>query len=387
VDFLAPGSWLGVLGGGQLGRMFAMAAHELGYRVCVLDPEDQGPAAMVCERQIVAPYADEAALDALADLCQAVTTEFENVPAASLARLARRLPVHPSADAVRVAQDRMLEKDFLQRCGIAVAPWTAVASEADAAKADAALFPGILKTARLGYDGKGQRGVADRAELAAAWRLLGGVACILERRMALARELSVVVARAADGEVATFEVQENVHRDGILALSIAPARCAPATAGAAREAALRVVRELSYVGVLCLELFELADGSLLANEMAPRPHNSGHATIDACASSQFDQQARILARLPLGETRMHSPAVLVNLLGDLWQRPGDAPAVPAFDAALRVPGAKLHLYGKTHARRGRKMGHLTVTGPDLATAIARAREAARPLGLESLFDR
>jgi 5-(carboxyamino)imidazole ribonucleotide synthase len=376
---LAPGSWLGVLGGGQLGRMFAQAAQALGYRVCVLDPAADSPAGAVADRQIVAGYEDAAALDALAVLCAAVSTEFENVPAASLERLARTRPVRPAAAAVAIAQDRLREKAFVQSCGVAVAPHAAVRAGAPAPAA--ALFPGILKTARLGYDGKGQCAVADPAQLASAWQALQSVACVLEQRLPLQRELSVIVARGADGAAVTFPVCENEHRDGILARTWLPARIDAAAAAEARRIAARIAAGLDYAGVLCVELFELQDGRLLVNEMAPRPHNSGHATIEACVTSQFAQQARSLAGLPLGDTRLLSPAVMLNLLGDLWFDADGRQREPPWDRVLAVPGACLHLYGKTEARRGRKMGHVTVLGETLAAAGARADEVARLLGL------
>jgi 5-(carboxyamino)imidazole ribonucleotide synthase len=379
---VSPGAWLGVLGGGQLGRMFAHAAQSLGYRVCVLDPVEEGPAGAVADRQIVAGYEDARALDELGSLCAAVTTEFENVPAASLERLARAIPVRPAAAAVAVAQDRLREKSFLRGCGVEVAPHAPVVSEETlASAAGGGLFPGILKTARLGYDGKGQIAVDGAAALARAWRELQRAPCVLEKRLALRRELSVIIARGADGAAASFPVCENVHRNGILARTWLPARVTPSCAQDARRIAERVADALGYVGVLCLELFELEDGSLVANEMAPRPHNSGHATIEACACSQFDQQARALAGLPLAEPRLLAPAVMINLLGDLWFDGTDAPRAPAWERVLAVAGTRLHLYGKAEPRRGRKMGHLTVLGESMEQADARADEAARILGL------
>lgn len=378
---LAPGSWLGVVGGGQLGRMFVHAAQDLGYRVCVLEPAAESPAGAVADRQIVAAYDDAAALDELAGLCAALTTEFENVPAPSLERLARTRPVRPAAAAVAIAQDRLREKAFLQSCGVAVAPHAAVSGAGAAVPPE--LFPGILKTARLGYDGKGQVAVAAAGQLDAAWRGLHEVPCVLERRLALRRELSVVVARGADGASACFPACENEHRGGILARTWMPARVDPATAQAACAMAERVAAGLDYVGVLCLELFELADGGLLANEMAPRPHNSGHATIDACSTSQFAQQARILAGLPLGEARLLTPAVMLNLLGDLWFDARGAAREPPWARVLAVPGTCLHLYGKREARPGRKMGHVTVLAPSIEEAGTRADAVAAILGMAS----
>jgi 5-(carboxyamino)imidazole ribonucleotide synthase len=379
---ILPGHWLGVLGGGQLGRMFCHAAQSLGYRVCVLDPSTDGPTGSVAERQIVAAYDDRRALTELGRLCAAVTTEFENVPAASLEHLAWQCPVRPAAAVVAVAQDRLREKAFVRSCGVPVAPHTAIGSAADVDAVDAGFFPAILKTARLGYDGKGQLAVADGAGLAAAWQELKSVPCVLEKRLSLRRELSVLIARGSDGATAVFPVCENEHRDGILAVSLLPARITPEQVERASAIAGAIASRLDYVGVLCVELFELADGQLLVNEMAPRPHNSGHATIDACVTSQFAQQVRALAGLPLGDCRLLSPAVMLNLLGDIWFDAAGAERAPAFDQALAVPGACLHLYGKDEARRGRKMGHVTVLGPTLDEAMARAAAVAGVLGLE-----
>jgi 5-(carboxyamino)imidazole ribonucleotide synthase len=381
---IAPGSWLGVLGGGQLGRMFCHAAQSLGYRVCVLDPVPGGPAGSVADAQLVAAYDDAGALAGLAQRCAAVTTEFENVPAASLEALARSCPVRPGAAAVSIAQDRLREKAFIRSCGIEVAPHAPIAAAADLEGLDARLFPALLKTARLGYDGKGQAAVAGAGELAAAWRALGSVACVLEQRLPLRRELSVIVARGADGAAAAYPVCENLHRGGILAFTLLPARIAPAQSEKARALALRLAERLDYVGVLCVEMFELDDGRLLVNELAPRPHNSGHATIEACTCSQFEQQARALAGLPLGQIRLLAPAVMINLLGDLWFAPGGERRDPPFERVLAVPGACLHLYGKDEPRLGRKMGHVTVLGEDPAGALARAAVVAGMLGLEAL---
>jgi 5-(carboxyamino)imidazole ribonucleotide synthase len=269
------------------------------------------------------------------------------------------------------------------RCGVPCAPHAVIESAAQLAQVDDLLLPGILKTARLGYDGKGQARVADRAELAVAWDTLKHVPCVLEKLMPLARELSVIVARNAAGELVHFPVQQNLHRDGILAVTQVPAP----DVGAARQreavdAAARVAAAMDYAGVLCVEFFVLEDGSLVANEMAPRPHNSGHYTIDACDVSQFDLQVRAMTGLPLIAPRLHSPAVMLNLLGDLWFAPGsDAPAQPRWREVLALPGVHLHLYGKTAARRGRKMGHLTVTAADAGMAREVAQRAAALLGL------
>lgn len=379
---IAPGNWLGVMGGGQLGRMFCHAAQSLGYRVCVLDPSAGGPAGSVAERQIVAGYDNAEALGELGRVCAAITTEFENVPSASLEQLAAVRPVRPGAAAVAVAQDRLREKAFIRSCGVPVAPYAPVSNAAEVAALDPALFPGILKTARLGYDGKGQLAVADARELVAAWRELKSVPCVLEKRLPLRRELSVLVARGADGATAIFPVNENEHRHGILAATLLPARIAPHQAERARVIAGAIVSRLDYAGVLCVEMFELQDGELLVNEIAPRPHNSGHATIDACVTSQFGQQVRALAGLPLGDCSLLCPAVMLNLLGDVWFDGTGRERSPAFEQVLAIPGACLHLYGKEQARPGRKMGHVTVLGVTLEVAMARAAAVAGALGME-----
>jgi 5-(carboxyamino)imidazole ribonucleotide synthase len=378
---IAPGSWLGLLGGGQLGRMFCMAAQSLGYKVCVLDPGADSPAGAVADDHIAADYLDEPALAELARRCRAATTEFENVPAAALAFLAQHCSVSPNADSVAIAQDRIAEKRFLDSCGIAVAPHAVIESESDFDRFDKRLTPGILKSARLGYDGKGQVRVATLDAARVAWREMRSVPCVLEQLVPLKQELSVIVCRARDGSTATFPVAENEHRGGILAVSIVPARVEHATAQRARSAAVTIAEQMRYVGVLCVEFFVLDDGRLLANEIAPRPHNSGHYTIDACVTSQFEQQARIMADLPLGDTTQALPAVMLNLLGDVWFE-GASEREPDWPAALAVPGAKLHLYGKREARIGRKMGHVTCVAPALADALQRANRVAQALGLE-----
>ena len=501
---LAPGEWLGLLGGGQLGRMFAMAAQSLGYRVAVLDPARDGPAASVCDEHIEADYLDAPALENLALQCAAVTTEFENVPAQSLAFLAEHCFTTPSAESVAVAQDRIAEKGFIRSCGIAVVPYAVIESADDLGKADDDLFPGILKASRLGYDGKGQSRVASRAEAQEAFVAFGTASAVLEKRCDLAFELSVVVARGADGSTAIYAPAENLHREGILAVTTVPSpSITPSLEADAVAGTLRIAHALDYVGVLCVEFFVVRnDGAsgprldLLVNEIAPRPHNSGHYSIDACITSQFAQQARIAAGLPLGDTRRHGAAVMLNLLGDLWfaeratvdevMLPGyaddgtagidaqatvdvdrllqraeaaiaastdetgevdplddperttdvdtidDAAAVmerdpadagadastddavaakggsassprqpgrtaakeastrapteatePDWSAVLAHPGVNLHLYGKHEARRGRKMGHVTIVAVEAAEAHRIALEVARVLGIEA----
>jgi 5-(carboxyamino)imidazole ribonucleotide synthase len=376
---IAPGATLGVLGGGQLGRMFVHAAQRLGYRCVVLDPDRDSPAGRVAERHLCADYLDEQALDALASEAGALTTEFENVPALALRRLAERVSVAPGASAVATCQDRALEKALFQRCGVPCAPHAVIDGESALAAVPDALLPGILKTAQLGYDGKGQRSVTDRNQLAGAWRQLGAVRCVLERRIDLAFEISVVLARGiGGGALVSYPPFRNLHRDGILAVTQWPAtQIDGALANAADAAARTIAQALDYVGVLCVEFFVDRHGTLYANEMAPRPHNSGHCTIDACDVSQFEWQVRAMAGLPLPAPCVHSSAVMLNLLGDLW-RDG---VVPDWRGVLALAGAHLHLYGKLQARPGRKMGHLTLTAGSATAADALAREAAQRLGL------
>ncbi|MBA5689773.1 5-(carboxyamino)imidazole ribonucleotide synthase [Rugamonas apoptosis] len=383
----APGHWLGVMGGGQLGRMFAQAANSLGYQVAVLEPAADCPAGQVAQHLVQAGYADAAGLDALAARCQAVTTEFENVPADSLSRLAEKVFVAPNAQGVSVAQDRIAEKRFFVACapksGVMPAPHKVIASFEDVDAIEDALLPGILKTVRMGYDGKGQVRVKTREDVRAAFDAMGQVTCLLEKMLPLAYEVSVLTARGADGQSVVYPIAENVHRDGILYTTTVPGPNVSADcARKAQDAARAMVAELGYVGVLCIEFFVLDDGTLVVNEMAPRPHNSGHYTIDACVSSQFEQQVRAMAGLPLGEVRQHSPAVMLNILGDLWFEGDSAqPREPAWDRVLALPGACLHLYGKDDPRRGRKMGHLTLIGATLEQAQQQLHAACAILGI------
>ncbi|MFD2366976.1 5-(carboxyamino)imidazole ribonucleotide synthase [Pseudoduganella sp. GCM10020061] len=384
--FLPP-TTLGVMGGGQLGRMFAHAAQAMGYKVAVLDPATDSPAGQAANQLIAAGYTDDTGLAALAAECVAVTTEFENVPANSLALLGDRVFVAPSASCVSIAQDRVLEKRFFVDCaqhsGVMPAPHQVIASAADIDAIPDELLPGILKTVRMGYDGKGQVRVASRADVHAAFAAMGGVICLLEKMLPLAYEVSVLTARGHDGESVVYPIAENVHRDGILFTTTVPGpNVSAACAARAQDAARAIVAQLGYVGVLCIEFFVLEDGSLVVNEMAPRPHNSGHYTIDACVSSQFAQQVRAMARLPLGDVRQHSPAVMLNILGDVWFEDGsDTAREPAWEQVLALPGACLHLYGKEEARRGRKMGHITFVAPTLAQAQEQLREACAILGI------
>jgi 5-(carboxyamino)imidazole ribonucleotide synthase len=371
---------LGVMGGGQLGRMFVHAAQRMGYFTAVLDPDPASPAGLVSHHHIQTAYLDEQGLAQLMQRSAAITTEFENVPAPALLTLGAHRPVAPAASAVAIAQDRAQEKAHFTRCGVPVAPHAVIETAEQLAAVPDALLPGILKTARLGYDGKGQIRVKTRAELVAAWDELKRVPCVLEKMLPLAAECSVIVARGADGQMVNFPVQRNLHRAGILAVTeVYAGNIAPALAEQAVEATKSVAAGLGYVGVLCVEFFVLQDGSLVVNEMAPRPHNSGHYSIDACDHSQFDLQVRTLAGLPLVQPRLHSPSIMLNLLGDVWAAHG---GTPPWDRVLALPGTHLHLYGKLDAKPGRKMGHLNITGASVDEVRSTALAAAKILGIE-----
>lgn len=364
---ILPGATLGLVGGGQLGRMFTMRARSMGYRVVVLDPDPASPAGAIADRHLHAPWLDPAALAELAGLAAVVTTEFENVPAEALSRLAERVPVRPPAEAVRTTQDRATEKSFLLAKGIATTPFRPVARPEDLAEAWEAIgAPALLKTSRLGYDGKGQAPVDDPDSARGAFAALGEVPCVLEQRLTLEREISVVLARGEDGVMAAFPVGENVHIGGILDTTVVPARIPAALAEQATQLAMTVAERLEYVGVMGVELFVTAGGQLWVNEIAPRPHNTGHYTLDACVTDQFEQQVRAVCGLPLGQPDLMRPAAMANLLGDLW-----AQGEPAWDRALAVPGVTLHLYGKREPRPGRKMGHLNCVAPTADEALAR----------------
>ncbi|MEK8086610.1 5-(carboxyamino)imidazole ribonucleotide synthase [Aquabacterium sp. A3] len=387
-DLILPGATLGVMGGGQLGRMFVHAAQSMGYRTAVLDADATSPAGLVSHEHIRTPYLDDAGLAELARVSAAITTEFENVPAAALDQLAATRPVAPAGSAVAVCQDRAREKAHFVGCGVDCAPHALIETPEQLAAITDDLLPGILKTARLGYDGKGQVRVKTRAELEAAWADLKHVPCVLEKMLPLAYEVSVIVARGRDGQVVHFPLQQNLHRDGILAVTQVPApNVTAAVSQQAYQFAHQIATSLNYVGVLCIEFFVLTDGRIVANEMAPRPHNSGHHTIDACDVSQFELQVRAMTGLPLVEPVLHSPCVMLNLLGDLWfpvvngQRVAEQ-REPDWAAVLALSGTHLHLYGKTEARVARKMGHLTITGDTPEAARATALKAAAILGIE-----
>ncbi|WP_293759841.1 5-(carboxyamino)imidazole ribonucleotide synthase [uncultured Aquitalea sp.] len=366
---ILPPSMLGILGGGQLGRMFAMAAKTMGYRVTVLDPDQNAPAAQFADVHLCAPFNDAGALKTLADTCAAVTTEFENVNADAMRELARRVPVSPSGDCVAIAQDRIAEKAWVRKAGLPTAPYLAIETVADIQVELSPYLPGILKTARLGYDGKGQVRVRTAEEARAAYADLGGQACVLEKMMDLKLEVSAIVIRTSASQVAVFPVAENRHEGGILDVSIVPARIGAALAAQVQQMAVRLAEELNYVGVLAVEFFVLGDDTLVVNEMAPRPHNSGHYTLTACLTDQFQQQVRAMCGLLPGKTDLLSPVVMVNLLGDVWKEDGGE---PNWDVLAETPNAQLHLYGKKQARPGRKMGHFNVMAASADAALEQA---------------
>ena len=355
---------LGMLGGGQLGRFFVIAAHEMGYQVTVLDPDENSPAGNIADIHLCANYDDAGALETLATTCKAVTTEFENVPAQTLAQLAEATTVSPAAESVLIAQHRVLEKNFINEAGLPVAPFVAVEQAADLPGDDAHFYPGILKVARFGYDGKGQARVKSQAEALAAFDKFSEGVCVLEKMMPLDLEVSVVLARDTEGNIQSFPTVENSHLNGILDISIAPARCSQVIKSRAQELAKKLAQALNYVGVLAVEFF-VVDSELLVNEIAPRPHNSGHYTIDGCVTNQFEQQVRALVGLPLGSVAQHSHAVMVNILGDSWVNGQE----PAWEKAFSHPNVKLHQYGKITPRNGRKMAHFTVIDKEQEHAI------------------
>jgi 5-(carboxyamino)imidazole ribonucleotide synthase len=373
---ILPGATLGILGGGQLGRMFALEAKRMGYRVITLEPTPDSPCGQVADEQILADYTDEAALKRLADASDVVTYEFENIDARAVEFLeGLGKAVHPDSRVLRISQDRLLEKDFLRGAGLGVTAYLALNSIADLAEAEAKVgLPAVIKTVRGGYDGKGQAVVADRAGAAAAFtKLFSGQPLIWERKVSFTKELSVVACRGIDGKAKAFPVSENIHVENILDTGIVPARISAAAAAKARSMAETVGDALGIVGAYCVELFLLDGDGLLVNEIAPRPHNSGHYTLDACVCSQFEQQVRAICGLPLGSTEALKPSVMINILGD-----GRGDTLFGSDDAMREDGLVLHLYGKSQAAAKRKMGHFTVLGDSVVESLAKAR-AARAL--------
>ena len=385
---ILPPAWLGILGGGQLGRMFIHEAQSLGYKVCVLDPDPLSPGGAVAEKHLCADYGDEKALSEMANLCAAVSTEFENVPSKTLDYFQEKgIFVAPMGQCVSIAQDRVLEKEFLQQCasssGIGPVLYCVIQSQNDLITVPSQLFPGILKTAQMGYDGKGQVNVSDADELAVAWQGLGGNACVLEKRMPLAFEVSALIVRAHDGQVTAYPIAENIHRNGILHTSTVPSPSLakhPELSKKIIAASFEIAKKMEYVGVLCVEYFVLTDGSVVVNEIAPRPHNSGHYTMDACVTSQFEQQVRAMARLPLGDVTLMEPVAMLNILGDVWFDQNQV-IEPAWHHVLAHPSAKLHLYGKATPKIGRKMGHINCLGKGIQEAKDACIAVAHDLGI------
>jgi len=373
---ILPGASLGVLGGGQLGRMFCVAARTMGYRVVVLDPDPSCGAGLIADLHIQADYADQDALARMAAECDAITFEFENIPSSSVRFIAGKTRVYPAAEPLEIAQNRDLEKQFAQKAGLHPVPYCAVIQQADLQPAAEKVgFPAILKSNTLDYDGKGQFVVNDFSELADAFDMAGKVDCVLEKKINVRCEVSAIVARNAEAEMANFPVSENQHRNGVLHMSIVPARVTDELARQALENAAVLADAMSYVGVLAVEFFVSDDNVLYFNEMAPRPHNSGHYTKDACVTSQVEQQVRMMCGLTPGDTRLLSPVVMVNMLGDLWS--------PKWSSILAHNNIKLHLYGKTEARPGRKMGHFNVLAEDVESALAVAEDVFSTLDKRS----
>jgi 5-(carboxyamino)imidazole ribonucleotide synthase len=369
---ILPPAMLGILGGGQLGRMFTVAAKRMGYRVTVLDPDPEAPAAAFADLHLCTAWDDAAALRQLGQTCAAITTEFENVSAQAMTDLARLTRVSPSGECVAIAQNRIAEKSWINMAGLPTTAYLPAERSADLEVDLAPYLPGILKTARLGYDGKGQRRVKTAEEARAAFAELGGQPCILEKMLELKLELSAIVARTSSAQLEVFPVAENRHENGILDVSIVPARIDAALAARVRDMARKLADTLDYVGVLTVEFFLLADDSLVVNEIAPRPHNSGHHTLDACVTDQFQQQVRTMCGLLPGKVELLTPAVMVNVLGDIWPAGGE----PHWDVLMEAPNVHLHLYGKREARPGRKMGHFNVLAASVEDALEQA-EALR----------
>lgn len=371
-----PGATIGVMGGGQLGRMFAIAARPMGYRVHTFSPDENGPAAQLCDRATVAAYDDQAAVRRFAGEIDLLTFEFENIPTKTIEWAAESVVVRPRGEVLHIAQNRLREKEFLSGAGLPVAPFRQVRNEADLSAALVEIGrPAILKGAAFGYDGKGQQRIDANDEVAEIWRDRDGEECVLEGVIDFEREISAIVARGPDGAVSVFPICENIHREHILDVTLAPARVSAAVADAARELAIAVAEKLDLIGLLTVEMFLRADGNLVINELAPRPHNSGHWTIEGCATSQFAQHVRAVCGMPLGATDLLRPSAMVNLLGDVWKK-----GEPDWPAVLAEPNVHLHLYGKREPRARRKMGHLTALGETVEAASAAALRARERLG-------
>ncbi len=372
---ILPGTTLGMLGGGQLGRMFVTAARTMGYEVIVLDPDANSPAGKMASEHLEAAYEDRGALDYMAQYCAAISTEFENIPADTLEYLAKFIPVHPSAAALRIAQNRTLEKQFFIDQGLNTAPYLTIASETDLVQAENFNYPAILKTATLGYDGKGQFVCDSFDELCTAYSQVSPRVCVLEKKIDLAMEVSMILCRSEVGEVNCFPIAQNEHRKGILDFSMVPAELSQQQEDSVKQAANSIADGLNYCGVLAIEFFISSDDEVLVNEMAPRPHNSGHYTLDACETSQFEQQVRMMCGIPAGSIRQHSAVVMWNILGDIWPKDG----TPEWDEVLRHDNMKLHLYGKTEARAGRKMGHINCLAKNTTEARQQLDDLIRKL--------
>ncbi len=369
---ILPGATLGVLGGGQLGRMFCVAARTMGYRVVVLDPDPVCGAGHIADEHIQADYTNQSALEEMAKKCDVISLEFENIPSQSVRFIADKTIVFPVAESLEIAQNRDLEKQFAEKVGLRPVPYYALLNEKDLQRcAEVIGYPAILKSNTLGYDGKGQFVVNDFAELCEAYKEVGRVDCVLEKKINIRCEVSAIVARNVHAELASFPVSENQHTNGVLHMSIVPARVSDEIAQLAIENASILADAMSYVGILAVEFFVSDDNVLYFNEMAPRPHNSGHYTKDACVTSQFEQQVRMMCGLSPGDTRLMSPVVMVNMLGELWP--------PQWNDIFAQANIKLHLYGKTEARTGRKMGHFNVLAENVESALETAQQVFEKL--------
>lgn len=370
-----PGATIGVMGGGQLGRMFSIAARRMGYRVCIFTPEENSPAGQLADLTRIAEYTNEAAVRRFAADVDVITFEFENIPFETAEWCAAERDVRPAGSILHIAQNRLREKKFLDSAGIPIAPFRAVHSARELENAIGQIGrPAILKTAAFGYDGKGQQTIAARDDFEEIWNASSADELVLEGVVDFDKEVSVIVARGADGAMATFPLCENLHRNHILDVTVVPARVEAKVEKAAAELARAIAERLELVGLLAVEMFLKANGDLVVNELAPRPHNSGHWTIEACTTSQFEQHVRAVCGMPLGSTELLRPAAMANILGDAWQG-----GEPEWSSALRTPGVHLHLYGKTEPRPRRKMGHLTAVGATAEEAIGRVTQARASL--------
>ena len=368
---ILPGATLGMLGGGQLGRMFTTAAQTMGYKVIVLDPDPHSPAGVIADQHLCAKYDDEDVLESLARACDAVTTEFENIPASTLAYLESKTVVHPSSDALSKTQNRIIEKQFIASLGIAVAPFLPIRTEKDIEDVESHIqLPAILKVANFGYDGKGQVVCHSLKDIRQAFALLNQAECVLEQRINLEREVSTVLARGQLGDISNFPIAENTHINGILHSTTVPSAISGQQAQIVMEIADKIAEGLNYVGTMAVEFFISKEGDIIVNEIAPRPHNSGHFTLDACETSQFEQQVRMLCNLPSGNCELKSPVVMLNILGDVW-----GSSEPHWHDLLSIPNNKLHLYGKQEARPGRKMGHFNVLAASTKQAMVIANKS------------